>query len=513
MVNLADGYASHSTKIEGPMSIQRCLVASGIGLSSLLLSGQHPDFQKNLDAAWNTPVSMAFHEPIQREVPLGSWTLTASIDPDYVGEPVFFHLEGSYRKRGGAFLYREVILSLSRQTALLHTAHPDWSGEEVSRHLIYAQLHFQGTDKLPDEGAVFMKALQETQGPVLPVAPGQIYLHPTTYAVRSQTGGSKPIEYSTIGWRGSPSELEAELQRGLKEEPLVVFLNRLRKTYLSKWKEAARKDGYTGLLDRVDHAALGVAMFEWACWEGELSLAEKILARGLSPDKPGIDGSFPLIAACGTANRPFIKRLLDAGAKLDAKDSQGRTPLTTACGTGDADLVDWLIQLGAEVAFPETSGPVNPILVAVNQSNLRLVQSVFRAAGPIPDRIKAADEVDLLIPVTDPTVAAWLLAQGCKPTATALGFASRSGSIAVMKLLLNAAVDPNSQNPFGNPLVSAVEGGSLEAVELLLSRGADPTRVIPQRTPATALDLSIQIGNKAIVKALTEAVAKRKSVH
>jgi len=492
------------------MNIQRFTVVSTISLSSLFLFGQHPDYQKNLEQAWSKPVSKVFHEPVQREVPLGTWTVTAAIDPDYVGEPVFFHLQGSYRKKGGTFLYREVLLSLSQQTALLQTAHPDWSSEEISQHLIYAQLQFQGADKLPDEGAAFMKALQETQGPVLPIAPGQIYLHPTTYAVRSHSGGSQPIEYSTIGWRGTPSELESELQRGMKEEPLVILLNRLRRSYLSKWKEGLRREGYASLLDQIDQASLGMAIFEWACWEGELPLAEKILDRGLHPNKPSLDGSIPLIAACGTGNRPLIQRLLDAGARLDTKDAQGRTPLTTACGTGDSELVEWLIRLGAKVEFPETSDPMNPILVAVNQSSLKLVQSVFRAAGPIPDRIKMAEEVDLLIPVVDPNVAAWLLSQGCKSTAAALGFASRSGSIAIMKLLLDAGVDPNSQISFGNPLVSAVEGGNLEAVELLLSKGADPTRIVPQRFPGTALDLANQIGNKAIVKALENAKTQRK---
>ncbi|MBP1773640.1 MAG: hypothetical protein H6P99_2803 [Holophagaceae bacterium] len=492
------------------MNVQPYLFAYALAVSSIFLFGQNPDYQKNLEQAWSKPVSKSFYEPLQREVPIGTWTVSASIDPDYVGEPVYFHLEGSYRNKGGAFLYREVILSLSQQTALLQTAHPEWSGEEISRHLVFAQLQFQDAQKLPLEGVAFMKSLQETQGSVLPIPPGQIYLHPTTYSVRSHSGGSQPIEYSTIGWRGTPSQLEAELQSGLKEEPLVVLLNRLRKSYLSKWKEGLRKEGYSSLLDQMDQAALGMAIFEWACWENELPLAEKILGRGLSPDKPSIDGSLPLIAACGTGNRPFIQRLLDAGASLNAKDAQGRTPLTTACGTGDDELVDWLIGLGAKVEFPATSDPVNPILIAVNQSNLRLVQSVFRAAGPIPDQIKLASEVDLLISVVDPTVASWLLYQGCKPSPTALGFASRSGSIAIMKLYLNAGVDPNSQISFGSPLISAVEGGSIEAVELLLSKGADPTRVIPQRFPATALDLAIQIGNKAIVKALEKAKVSHK---
>ncbi|MCE1228384.1 MAG: hypothetical protein LWX11_02665, partial [Firmicutes bacterium] len=133
------------------MNLRHYLIAITLSTVSMALPGQHPNYQKNLENTWNQPLSEVFGEPIHRVVPAGSWTLTASINPDYVGNPAFFHLQGSYREKGGTFLYREVIVSLSQQVALLRTAHPDWSDEEIARHLLFAELRFHGVDQLPQE--------------------------------------------------------------------------------------------------------------------------------------------------------------------------------------------------------------------------------------------------------------------------------------------------------------------------------------------------------------------------
>jgi hypothetical protein len=91
----------------------------------------------------------------------------------------------------------------------------------------------------------------------------------------------------------------------------------------------------------------------------------------------------------------------------------------------------------------------------------------------------------------------------------ALATAIAENNAAIVKLLLEAKADPNSQpdQAGGSVLMLAVAENSQEIVELLLKAGADPSRSDPQRK-WTPLHEAVKQGNLELVKRLIKAKAK-----
>jgi uncharacterized protein len=80
--------------------------------------------------------------------------------------------------------------------------------------------------------------------------------------------------------------------------------------------------------------------FVTACGQGDLAEAERLLARGASPNAYGIDfAQTALIAASEQGHRDIVVLLLDNGAKVGLRDIMGRTALDRAKERGHRDIV------------------------------------------------------------------------------------------------------------------------------------------------------------------------------
>jgi Ankyrin repeats (3 copies) len=91
-----------------------------------------------------------------------------------------------------------------------------------------------------------------------------------------------------------------------------------------------------------------------ACEEGHAAEAERLLARGASPDSYGPDFvQTALIAASDGGHTEIVALLLRKGAHLDLKDSDGKTALERARERGHSNIVV-ILEEAAKKGAPKT---------------------------------------------------------------------------------------------------------------------------------------------------------------
>jgi len=160
---------------------------------------------------------------------------------------------------------------------------------------------------------------------------------------------------------------------------------------------------------------------------GNIEIAQDLIEYGASIESQYLSKSTweglrfryttPLIQASASGQSVMMKYLVSAGANINNYDFAGNTPLSAAAAGDHLEAATFLIDKGASLISE-------------------------RSQEPIP----------LVSPVVE---------------------AIRSGSVEMLKLLLDAGVDFKTSIQSKMPLVIAVAEGKVEIVELLLKYGAD----------------------------------------
>ena len=152
---------------------------------------------------------------------------------------------------------------------------------------------------------------------------------------------------------------------------------------------------------------------------GPVEMVTILLEAGAGLEQPGRDGFYPLHNAVIFGGKDIVALLIQKGAKVDVKEKWGRTPLLSFAATGGSD-----IEIGR----------------------------MLLAAGADPG-IESAKDDDSYV---------------------ALQYATETGNVELVKLLIAAQVDVNHRNTLGvSPLFQAVYNGRLEIVRVLIAHGAD----------------------------------------
>lgn len=207
-----------------------------------------------------------------------------------------------------------------------------------------------------------------------------------------------------------------------------------------------------------------------------------------------------------------LRRLLPLGFDVEAVDPALNTPLQLAAAGGNVDMIDALVEAGAavdgigkarpgaEMLAPRDAGRT-PLMLAAQAGHLAAVRRLLELGADASRRI---DGASLLAEPTDPLASRSearpsqrLLNEG----AHALMLAAKAGHLEVVRTLVEAGLDLETENLEGQTaIVLANDRGHQAVVDLLAAAGASTTALGPSNLLA-----AVQAGNAVEVDNLLAA--------
>lgn len=177
-----------------------------------------------------------------------------------------------------------------------------------------------------------------------------------------------------------------------------------------------------------------------------------------------------------------VEVLLDSGANIESRTLWGETPLHVAIGHRSLAAACALVHRGADVmamtdyhrtpaGLVDRDGPIPFLQILLNAGAHISTRDVFNSTRLMG---RVIDDGDL-------ETAEWLLRTATLSTmdeapydSSALKYASRLGSKAMVEILLKYRADPNSRSTDGYPILHhAIESKNTSVVRLLLESGSD----------------------------------------
>ena len=275
-------------------------------------------------------------------------------------------------------------------------------------------------------------------------------------------------------------EVPCAVLRGSNEAPRAVV-------------EAAQR-GHQGIVERVLEAELDVDLevdgynpLQAACMHGRKAVVEYLLTAGADVNKatkPSMQRT-PLFFASWRGNWEVVELLLGAGAEVNKTDENGESPLLAASMRGNWEVVELLLDAGAEVDKMRDIDGITPLVAASIEGHREMVKLLLDRGAEV-DKANNAGQTPLFRAGSDDhtEVVQLLLDSGADldravnlyPGATRLHWASKVGLLGMVRSLLDAGADVNSQDDKGEtPLHWAARNGNdcSAVAELLLASGAE----------------------------------------
>ncbi|ORY12883.1 hypothetical protein BCR34DRAFT_286855 [Clohesyomyces aquaticus] len=251
------------------------------------------------------------------------------------------------------------------------------------------------------------------------------------------------------------------------------------------------KDGLDTLLESGHNGyeledSDGRSALSWAAGNGQNETTDLLLGKANinSQDK---EGRTPLSWASGNGHHAMVTRLLKHGAKWTA-DAENRSPLWWAADGGHESVVE--IFLGDQTVINEDTSDL------VDSADRNGESPLLRAAqnGHI-SALRLLVEKGLKHSARNASINSKTCLASYLRTAAEKGL----NSLLVVSMELNEIQDPWTE--YCEPLCVAARKGHTEIVRLLLSAGADPDS---EHNGDTALCISVQNGRENVIKLLLE---------
>jgi ankyrin repeat protein len=175
-----------------------------------------------------------------------------------------------------------------------------------------------------------------------------------------------------------------------------------------------------------------------------------------------------------------VQILLERGAEINSNHEIWGSVLRHAAANGEPEIVELLIRHGADVNAQGPFGGSSPLMIAISVGDLKTMRVLIEHGGSIQN-LKG-------------------MAGNGLQTASFLGFET------VVKELLDKGADIDAHlEPWGTPLMLALQGNHPGVAKLFLSRGANVKLDIPGW--GTALHLAAMLGMEEITKSIIGAGA------
>lgn len=196
-------------------------------------------------------------------------------------------------------------------------------------------------------------------------------------------------------------------------------------------------------LDRAEGPEAAGGPLFMACMKNHVETASYLLEARAHPDKAyEVPGTTPLAIVAKEGHMEALRLLLRAGADLNLPTPTGVTPLVAASAYGQHDAVVFLLENLAEIHKPAGNG-MSALLGACKHGRLRVVHRLLVFRANIHQAMRDEGETPF-----------WM--------------ACRSGSVGIVKELLEEKADMNTPNNSGvTPLEIAKELGHTELVGFL----------------------------------------------
>lgn len=219
-----------------------------------------------------------------------------------------------------------------------------------------------------------------------------------------------------------------------------------------------------------------------------------------------------LIKEIQNRNPTGVREVLARGVDVNLRDSTGRSPLVLAAMGGDAESVALLLSAGASPNSTNLRKNSSALIASAKEGHLEVSRLLVHAGAdvnfandlketPLNQAVegKTLDHLDIIHLLVDAGADV-----NAGQTSTPLIRASRSGSPAIIKTLIEAGARVNQCSQAGTALIAAVEYNRPLAVAVLLSAGADLSITAPAdfgvatHRGKTPLEIANMIGEPTI---------------
>ena len=221
--------------------------------------------------------------------------------------------------------------------------------------------------------------------------------------------------------------------------------------------------------------AEGYTALQHACQKGRLSVAKSLITNGALINAPGPQGQTALHLAMHVPHQNVVMLLIQHKADVNARDATFRTPLHIGASLGNVAMCSYLLNEGAQLDSREVQSKTS-LQLACEAGHYELVQMMLDQANLNPTEMTFLTAFFAAVEFGHIRIAESFFSRGLKlqelqkDSYKPATLAAKSGSLAMVELMLNKNCDANARDENGwNALHFASYYGHYQIIERLIA--------------------------------------------